>query len=79
MRLVFGFFLRLFLCFVGAKFLLRVFDVAGRDYLLALTAVLLINAYLFEYLVFRDRAARGSHPEAAPEKPPEDPPPSNHP
>jgi hypothetical protein len=55
MRIAFGFFLRLFLCFVGAKLVLRAFDLANRDYLLALTVVLLINVYLFQYLVFRDR------------------------
>ena len=79
MRLVFGFFLRLFLCFVGAKVLVRAIGLDTRDYLLTLTAVLLINVYLFQYLVFRDRAARGTHPGAAPEKAPGEPPPPDNP
>jgi hypothetical protein len=65
MRLAFGFFLRLFLCFVGAKLVLRGFEVPGRDYLLALTVVLLINVYLFQYLVFRERKPATEAPTAA--------------
>jgi hypothetical protein len=57
MSTVFSFFLRLFLCFVAAKFLLHAIGVAGRGYLVGLTAVFLINAYWFSYLVFRDRPA----------------------
>jgi predicted tellurium resistance membrane protein TerC len=77
MRLAFGFFLRLFLCFVGAKLVLRGFAVPGRDYLLALTVVLLINVYLFQYLVFRDRKPASTAPAAAaPAQKPEDPPPA---
>jgi hypothetical protein len=55
MSAVFGFFLRLFLCFVAARFLLQSIGVAGRGYLVGLTVLLLANVYLFSYLVFRDR------------------------
>lgn len=79
MRFVFGFFLRLFCCFVGAKVLVRAIGLDTLDYLLTLTAVLLINVYLFQYLVFRDRAARANHPGAAPEKAPGEPPTPDNP
>jgi hypothetical protein len=60
MSTAFSFFLKLFLCFVAARFLLQAIGVEGRGYLVGLTAVLLANAYWFSYLVFRDRpAARG--------------------
>jgi hypothetical protein len=62
MSAAFGFFLRLFLCFVGARFLLNAIDVGGRGYLVGLTLLFLVNVYWFTYLVFRDRA-----PAAAPE------------
>ncbi|HEY9073570.1 MAG TPA: hypothetical protein VIN67_05500 [Desulfobaccales bacterium] len=73
MRLVFGFFLRLFFCFVGAKVLVRAISLDTRAYLLTLTAVFLINVYLFQYLVFRDRSARDTRLGAAPEKAPGEP------
>jgi hypothetical protein len=57
MSAVFSFFLRLFLCFVAARFLLQAIGVAGRDYLVGLTLLFLANVYWFSYLVFRDRAA----------------------
>jgi hypothetical protein len=57
MSAVFSFFLRLFLCFVAARFLLQAIGVEGRNYLVGLTIVLLINVYWFSYLVFRDRPA----------------------
>jgi hypothetical protein len=57
MGTVFSFFLRLFLCFVAAKFLLHAIGVAGREYLVGLTILFLINVYVFSYLVFRDQAA----------------------
>lgn len=57
MNTAFGFFLRLFLCFVGAKFLLHAIGVEGRGYLVGLTILFLVNAYWFSYLVFRDRTA----------------------
>jgi hypothetical protein len=51
----FSFFLRLFLCFVAARFLLQAIGVEGRDYLVGLTVLFLVNVYWFSYLVFRDR------------------------
>jgi hypothetical protein len=57
MNLLFGFFLRLFFCFVGAKFLLHAVGAESRGYLLGLTGLLLINVYWLGYLVFRDRGA----------------------
>ncbi len=55
MNTVFSFFVRLFLCFVGAKFLLHAIGVEGRGYLVSLTILFLVNVYWFSYLVFRDR------------------------
>ena len=81
MSKAFSFFLRLFLCFVAARFLLQAIGVEGRDYLVGLTLLFLVNVYWFSYLVFRDRTAApveaDRHPPgglkaAAPE--PEDPP-----
>jgi len=57
MSAAFSFFLRLFLCFVAARFLLQAIGVEGRDYLVGLTILFLINVYWFSYLVFRDRTA----------------------
>ena len=76
MSTAFSFFLRLFLCFVAARFLLQAIGVEGRDYLVGLTLLFLVNVYWFSYLVFRDRTApaveakrdrRGSPMAAAPE------------
>jgi hypothetical protein len=55
MTSVFSFFLRLFFCFVAAKFLLRALELDSVDYLLGLTAIFLANVYLFDYLEYRDR------------------------
>ena len=55
MSKVFSFFLRLFLCFVAARFLLQAIAVERRDYLVGLTLLFLVNVYWFSYLVFRDR------------------------
>lgn len=55
MNTVFSFFLRLFFCFVGAKFLLQAIGVGGRGYLVGLTILFLVNVYWFSYLVFRNR------------------------
>lgn len=75
MNFVFAFFLRLFICFVAAKLLVQAVDLDGRIYLLSLTILFLINVYLFDFLVFRDRRARReSPPEAASDKGPEEPP-----
>ena len=59
MSAAFSFFLRLFLCFVVARFLLQAIGVGGRDYLVGLTLLFLANVYWFSYLVFRDRTAPG--------------------
>jgi hypothetical protein len=40
---------------VAARFLLQAIGVEGRDYLVGLTILFLINVYWFSYLVFRDR------------------------
>ncbi len=64
---VFAFFLRLFICFVAAKLVVLAADLNSRAYLLSLTAVLLVNVYLLDYLVFRDRRpGQGNTQEAAP-------------
>jgi hypothetical protein len=60
MSTAFSFFLRLFLCFAAAKFLLQAIGAEGRDYLVGATLLLLANVYLFSYLVFRDRTAASS-------------------
>jgi hypothetical protein len=55
MRTVFGFFLRLFICFVAAKFILRVLEVESRVYLVGLTVLFTANVYWLDYLGFRER------------------------
>jgi hypothetical protein len=57
MSTAFSFFLRLFLCFVAAKFLLQAIGVEDRGYLVGLTILFLVNVYWFSYLLFRDRTA----------------------
>ncbi len=75
MNRLFAFFLRLFVCFLAAKFLVQAVDLNSRTYLLSLTALLIINVYLFEILVYRDRRApQESPPEAAPKQAPEEQP-----
>jgi len=80
MSKVFSFFLRLFLCFVAARFLLQAIKVEGRDYLVGLTLLFLVNVYWFSYLVFRDRKApKAEAPPGPPGSPaaalePEEPP-----
>ena len=72
MNLVFAFFLRLFICFVAAKLVVQAVDLNSRDYLLALTVLFLVNAYLFDYLVYRNRGPiKAPPPEAGAEKTPE--------
>ena len=55
MRYIFSFFLRLFVCFVAAKFILGVFEADSRTYLLGLTALLTGNVYVIDYLASRER------------------------
>jgi hypothetical protein len=57
MKVVFIFFLRLFFCFVAAKFLLRVLGLDTQAYLISLTAIFLGNLYWFDFLEYRDRIA----------------------
>lgn len=65
MSIAFSFFLRLFICFAGAKFLLQAIGADTRSYLVALTLIFLANVYLFSYLIFKDRTkAPASEPEA---------------
>jgi hypothetical protein len=73
MNRLFSFFLKLFVCFLAAKFVVQALDLDSPAYLLSLTALLLINAYLFEFLVYRERRApQESPPEAAPTQAPEE-------
>jgi hypothetical protein len=55
MHAVFGFFLRLFVCFIAAKFFLRVIDQDGRLLLVGLTTLLTANLYWFDLVAQRDR------------------------
>ena len=70
MSAVFSFFLRLFLCFVAAKFLLQAIGVEGRDYLVGLTVLFLVNVYWFSYLVFRDRTPPAAESQRDPRRSP---------
>ena len=75
MGTVFSFFLRLFICFVAAKLVVLAVDLNSRTYLLSLTVILLVNVYLLDYLVFRDRRpGQGIAPEAPPVPKPGEPP-----
>jgi len=58
MQVVFSFFLRLFLCLLFAKFLLRATGVDDLRYLVGLTLALVGNIYLFDFLEFRGRWVR---------------------
>jgi hypothetical protein len=77
MSTAFNFFLRLFLCFVAARFLLQAVGVGGRGYLVGLTLLFLVNVYWFSYLVFRDRTATpveaGHNPPVSPRAAPPEP------
>ena len=70
MSKAFSFFLRLFLCFVAAKFLLQAIGVEGRDYLVGLTLLFLVNVYWFSHLVFRDRTAPAAEAQRDPHRSP---------
>ncbi len=70
MGVLFSFFLRLFICFVAAKLVVHVVDLDSRSYLLSLTILLLVNVYLLDYLVFRERRAnRKAAAEQSPQEP----------
>ncbi len=84
MKNIFSFFLRLFVCLVAAKFILRVVAVDSRTYLLGLTALLTGNVYVIDYLASRERrysprhsqqGSRGPAPVPNPEDPPQPTPP----
>ena len=69
MNLAFSFFLRLFVCFVGAKLVVLAADLNSRIYLVSLTVLLLVHVYLLNFLVFRPGLADRAGPsEAAPKK-----------
>lgn len=55
MKIFFIFFLRLFFCFVAAKFILQALDWDSRAYLIGLTLLFLGNIYWFDFLQYRDR------------------------
>ena len=57
MKVFFIFFLRLFICFVAAKFLLRALGLDSRAYLIALTLLFAGNLYWFDFLEYRGRIA----------------------
>ncbi len=80
MGTLFSFFLRLFICFVAAKLVVMVADLNSRTYLLSLTVLLLVNVYLLDYLVFRDRRPGPKTSESgAPGKDAGEPPAGNKP
>lgn len=73
MKTVFGFFLRLFVSFVAAKFILVAINLDRRDYLLWLTGLFTANIYLITLLGYRDRIF---HHHRTPEGPPMEPSPT---
>ncbi len=50
MHLLFSFFVRLFVAFLAAKFVLGLLDAASPDRLIFLSLILLLNTYLFDLL-----------------------------
>ena len=57
MKLVFTFFVRLFIAFLAAKVLLHALGTDRPSHLVALTLALLVNTYLFDYLECREEGA----------------------
>ena len=55
MKVIFIFFLRVFVCFVAAKFILRALGLDQRAYLIGLTLIFAANLYWFDFLEYRDR------------------------
>jgi|GEM_PF-2080661 len=81
MNVCFGFFLRLLLAFLAAKLFLRALDAESLGWLILLTLIFLLNAYLFEYPQIFDRLRKcrrrpaGSGPPPSPDDgPPAGPP-----
>ncbi len=52
MKKLFGFFFRLFIAFVAAKFILGHLGLDIPVYLMGLTALLVANTYLFDFLEY---------------------------
>jgi hypothetical protein len=69
MKVFFIFFLRLFFCFVAAKFILQALDWDSRAYLIGMTLLFLGNIYWFDFLQYRDRIAFRLRKEKAPAEP----------
>ncbi len=65
MKVPFGFFLRLFLSFIAAKLILRALDSESSGWLILLTLIFLINAYVFEYPALGERLRRWKRPTPA--------------
>jgi Kef-type K+ transport system membrane component KefB len=63
-KILFRFFLCLFFCLVAAKFILKVFAVDSRGYLLGLTALLAVNVYVIDLLTARVRRFSPAGPQA---------------
>uniref|UniRef100_A0A7V4LDC7 Uncharacterized protein n=1 Tax=Desulfobacca acetoxidans TaxID=60893 RepID=A0A7V4LDC7_9BACT len=59
---VFSFCFRLFLAFLAARFLSRLFGLTGWGPLFGFAAFFLGNIYLFDYLNFRERFPRRPPP-----------------
>ena len=55
MKAFFIFFLRVFVCFVAAKLILRALGLDQRAYLIGLTLIFAANLYWFDFLEYRDR------------------------
>jgi len=55
MSFLWSFCFRLLLCFLAARFILLVFGIEPRGYLVGLTLLFLANVYLLEVLVFRQQ------------------------
>ncbi len=69
MKVFFIFFLRLFFCFVAAKFILQALGWDSRAYLIGLTLLLLGNIYWFDFLQYRGRIAFRLRKEKVPAEP----------
>ena len=55
MKAFFIFFLRVFVCFVAAKLILRALGLDQRAYLIGLTLIFAANLYWFDFLEYRGR------------------------
>lgn len=57
MKHIFGLIFRLFLAFLAAKLIAAIFGLPSLEALLGLTALVLANIFLFDYLDYRSRSA----------------------